>query len=196
MNIEEIKQFINSVSLVTDNDLDNLFSCRNSMLLKARDYFIQESEVCNKIAFIHSGTFSFLILKDNKEYVKDFSIDKKFLTAYTSFITQTPSKVYIRAEADAELTFWNYKDFNQVVTSNSNWLKFHLKMANYLYIRKEQREVNLLTKSAEERYLSMLKEYPEINNKVPQYLTASYLGITPESLSRIRKNLTDKRHRN
>src|SRR5699024_6036628 len=159
---------------------------------KKGDYLIREGQVCKKLYFIHQGAISLFILEDGNEYVKDFSLNNKFITSYTSLQTQIPSKIYLRAEQDCELTTWNSSYLNILIESNLIWSKFARKMADYLYMRKESREISLLKDSAETRYTNLLKESPLVMQFFPQYLVASYLGIQPQSLSRIRSTLSSK----
>ncbi len=189
---DDIKNFFLSVSGLPALDLDSFIQAGKPSRLHKGDFFVQEGQVCNKFAFVHSGVFSFILLSDGLEHIKDFSGSGKLLTAYSSFITQRPSKIYLRAEQDAELTVWNYQTLMQRVSVESAWKDFMLKMANYMFLRKEEREISLLTETAEQRYLRLLREFPDLSEQVPQYLIASYLGIRPQSLSRIRRSLAKK----
>lgn len=161
----------------------------NEVELAKGEFLILEGQICKSFSFIHSGTFSFIVSNNDGEHVKDFSGSNKFITSYSSFITQSPSQIFIRAEEKAILTQWSYGTYQELIHSSENWKQFALKIANYLYLRKEKREISLLTETAEQRYLNMLKEFPDIVQHVPQYLIASYLGIKPQSLSRIRNKI-------
>lgn len=185
----EIKKFLNSVGSFSEEEIATLVSVGKSAHLNKGEYFAREGEICLSIAFIHSGVFSFLILTEQEEHVKDFSLAQKFLTSYSSFMTQTPSKIWIRAEQNAELTLWNHKVFMELINKCNYGSEFALDIAVNLYRRKENREISLLTQTAEERYLNMIQEFQDIMQQVPQYLIASYLGIKPQSLSRIRNKL-------
>ena len=182
--------FMKSLSAFGDAEINDFISIGKSVKLAKGEFLVSEGQICKSFSFIHEGTFSFLVLNDADEYVKDFSSHHKFITAYASFITQTPSKIFIRAEENAVLTQWSFDTYQTRLQSSAHWQQFALKMANYLYLRKEKREISLLTEAAEQRYLTMLKEFPDIVQHVPQYLIASYLGIKPQSLSRIRHQMS------
>ena len=182
----QIAVFLKSLSAFSDDEIDDFISIGKDVKLAKGEFLISEGQTCKTFSFIHEGTFSFLVLNDADEYVKDFSGNHKFITAYASFITQTPSKIFIRAEENATLTQWSFDTYQTRLHSSIHWQQFALKIANYLYLRKEKREISLLTETVEQRYLNMLKEFPDIVQQVPQYLIASYLGIKPQSLSRIR----------
>jgi CRP-like cAMP-binding protein len=188
---KHIAAFLKSLSAFSDEEINDFISIGKDIKLAKGEFLISEGQTCKSFSFIHEGAFSFLVLNDADEYVKDFSDNHKFITAYASFITQTPSKIFIRAEANAVLTQWSFDTYRALLHKSVHWQQFALKIANYLYLRKEKREISLLTESAEQRYLAMLQEFPDIIQHVPQYLIASYLGIKPQSLSRIRRQIAN-----
>jgi CRP-like cAMP-binding protein len=101
-------------------------------------------------------------------------------------MTNTPSQFYIRAEQDCELSVWDGIFFKKLIKENHHWMIFAAAIANYLFLRKEKREISLLLYTAEQRYLHFIKEFPILHEQIPQFLIASYLNIRPQSLSRIR----------
>jgi CRP-like cAMP-binding protein len=189
-DLQTITVFLKLTATFSDEEISDFMMLGKKVELAKGAFFISEGQICKSFAFIHSGTFSFIISNDGEEHVKDFSGSNKFITSYSSFITQSPSQIFIRAEETAILTQWSYDTYQELIDSSKNWRLFALKIANYLYLRKEKREISLLTETAEQRYLNMLKEFPDIIQHVPQYLVASYLGIRPQSLSRIRNKMT------
>ncbi len=186
---KNIATFLKSVSSFSDEEIIDFMKVGKEVEMKKGEFLISAGQTCKSFSFIHEGTFSFLIMNDDGEHVKDFSAANKFIASYSSFITQTPSQIFIRAEEKATLTQWSFDTYQQLLRSSEHWKQFALKIANYLYLRKEKREISLLTETAEQRYLNMLKEFPQIVQHVPQYLIASYLGIKPQSLSRIRNQI-------
>jgi CRP-like cAMP-binding protein len=190
-DIQNIAAFLKLITTFSDEEINDFMMLGKKVELAKGAFLISEGQICKSFAFIHSGTFSFLISNNEGEHVKDFSGSNKFITSYSSFITQAPSQIFIRAEEKATLTQWSYDTYRELIHSSENWKQFALKIANYLYLRKEKRELSLLTETAEQRYLNMLKEFPHIIQHVPQYLIASYLGIKPQSLSRIRNKIAN-----
>ncbi len=157
--------------------------------IKKGAYLVREGQTCRYLYFLHRGAVSLFLLKDGTEYVKDFSLDNKFVTSFTSFNTQTPSKVNLRAEQDCVVSYWDFDTVQMLKTTDLEWATFGRKVAESLFIRKEKREISLLMDSAEVRYQNLLLENPLITQVFPQYLIASYLGIRPQSLSRIRSKI-------
>lgn len=194
MNIEQeqIKLFLNTSGIRNDEGIRHFLENGKSLNLSKGDYLVREGQVCKNLYFLHQGAISIFILKDGIEHVKDFSLHNKFITSYTSFQTATPSQLYLRAEQDCTLTSWSTSFLNVLTEDNLIWIRFAKHMADYLFMRKEKREVSLLMDSAESRYLYFLKEYPSAFQAFPQYLVASYLGIRPQSLSRIRNEISKR----
>lgn len=189
MQQSDIIKFLCSQVKFYPEELDSFLLAGKPGRLKKGDYFIREGQVCRSVAFIHEGVFSFILQNDKETQIKDFSGKNKFLTAYSSMITRTSSAIFIRSETDSVLTIWSAELLLGLIETNIHWAVWGFSMANYLYRRKEKREISLLTESPESRYHDLTREFPEIVQQVPQYLVASYLGIRPQSLSRIRSRL-------
>ena len=115
-----------------------------------------------------------------------------FHTSYASLIHQQPSQFYIEAVEDSEVYIWKDEYINQQLKKDVNWALVAKQLADFFIIRKEDREVSLLKDSAEKRYRDFCEEYKDAVFRIPQSDIASYLGIAPESLSRIRKIIYTK----
>lgn len=173
---------------IKEIDIEEFKSRANLKTLKKDEFFITECKICSQLGFIIKGGFKYFLLHDGKELVKDFVFEKTFFTAFTSFVLRQPSEIYIQALENSEILVWNYEDVNLWFAEKVGWQEFGRKIAEQLYIRKEKREIAFLKYSANERYRQLLLDFPEISQRVPQHLLSSYLGITPEHLSRIRAN--------
>ena len=189
---KEIENFLRRASIFDDTEIDTFVQQRQQLSLKKGDYLVKQGQICRTLYFLHTGVLSLLILKDGDEHVKDFSLSGKFITAYTSFLKRTPSEIFIRAEQNCEISLWDGDYVTDLIKKNQHWTMFAKIMVDYLFQRKEQKEITMLLNTAEERYLLLINEFPAVFQQVPQYLIASYLGIKPQSLSRIRKMLMHK----
>jgi CRP-like cAMP-binding protein len=189
---QQIINFLKKVGQFDEAELKDFVLRSKIVFIKKGDTIVKEGERCHSIYFIHSGVISLFLLKDGEEHVKDFSLSGKFITAYTSMSTGQPSQIFLRAEQDCELSVWDAPYFQELIRQNRQWTLFALRIAEYLFYRKEKREISMLLKSAEERYQDMLREFPSLPQEVPQYLIAGYLGIKPQSLSRIRNIISHR----
>ncbi|WP_343695418.1 Crp/Fnr family transcriptional regulator [Flavobacterium sp.] len=154
--------------------------------LKKKEHLIQEGSVCDFIAIVISGTMRSYVQNNDGEFNNDFYLENSFASAYTSFLTQMPTNCNIEALTDVELYYITHQQFHFLIEKDTNYLKLAKYISDNYFIRKCKRETSFLKNSAAERLEMIRKLYPEIEQKVPQYHIASYLGIKPESLSRIK----------
>ena len=153
------------------------------------EYLTRTGEVENHIYYIVSGAVKVAILASGEERILDFWFAPSFFSSYTSFIQRTPSKVYIQTLAQCEIARIEYEAVQQGYRSSLFFNQVGRVMAERLFMLKTRREIDFLTKTAEERYAELLNASPEIIQNIPVHQIARYLGIHPESLSRIRKKL-------
>ena len=161
----------------------------HTYLVPKSDYLTRTGEVENYIYYMVKGAVKVGILASGEERILDFWFSPSFFSSYTSFIQRTPSKVYIQTLSPCEVARFHYKTVQEGYQDSIFFNQVGRIMAERLFMQKTQREIDFLTKTAEERYKELLEADPEIIQQVPGYQVARYLGIHPESLSRIRKKL-------
>jgi len=157
--------------------------------LKRKQHLLQVGQTCSFIGFVESGILRSYILKEGDEFNMDFYLPGTFVSSYTSFLTRTPTRGSIQALSDSVIHTLSYEDYTSLLNSDPEWFRLGKHIADILFIKKCNRENSLLKDSAADRYELLLRTYPGIEQLVAQYQIASYLGIKPESLSRI-KSLT------
>lgn len=155
-------------------------------VLKKKEHLIQEGSVCDFIGIVTSGKLRSYVQKDGVEFNNDFYLENNFVTAYTSYLTQLPTNCNIEALADTEIQYITFKQFNKLIDEDPAFLKLAKYISDTFFIRKCKRETSFLKNSASERLEILYKAYPGIEQQISQYHIASYLGIKPESLSRIK----------
>jgi CRP-like cAMP-binding protein len=191
----QFKNFIQKVApFIREEECHQFFLLSKSETFLKGQHLIKEDEICQKLLFIHQGLFRYYLLHNGEDITKDFAVDNinPFCTSYTSFMLQKPSEIWIEALEPAQISVWKRSDVIPLFQENFAWLRFSKAMADKLFFRKEQREIAMLKCSAEERYRLFLQDFPGVSQRVSQYHIASYLGIAPESLSRIRSKLAKK----
>ncbi len=167
----------------------------NSVYYKKGDIINKEGEVFRNIYFINSGIVrSYFIDSKGRDFTWyiHYSGDKAnlknlFVVDYASFIKQEPSKLFFEVIEDTELFSIDFNSIQKLYNLSAKWQEFGRLMADEGYYHIHHRTMSLLTENAKTRYKRLLKENPNLLQIVPQYYIASYLGITPQSLSRIRK---------
>lgn len=190
VNIESYLSEILEIPKEAVRQCSNFYESRK--VLK-NELLLQAGEVCNGTYFVEKGLLRmYSIDKNGKEHIIQFAPEKWLISDRSSLYFNEKSNYYIEAVEESEILvltkdfFANINlEFPNTVENNDLLLQKH--------IRNLQNRVNsLLSDTAEERYMSFIKMYPDILLRVPQWMVASYLGITPESLSRVRKELARK----
>jgi CRP-like cAMP-binding protein len=155
------------------------------------DFFNMQNFVCSDLGFIKSGLFR--IYYYDEETMADrnmfFFSEGQFIVSFRSFIYQYPCIYYIEALEDAELYAIKYQDLQNLYSTNKGWANTGRLLAELFFEYAQSRMESLLFNTVEQRYIKLLKEQPEILKRIALYHIASYLGITSQSLSRIRKRL-------
>jgi hypothetical protein len=126
---------------------------------------------------------------DGNDLTKGFSTAGKFVVSYSALAEQRPSYFSIEAMVDSDIIQFKYSQWIQMAEEDNRWYPFLFKLVESVYIMKEMREKSFLLDDATSRYLAFRAEYPDLENKIKLYHVASFISITPEALSRIRKNL-------
>ena len=151
------------------------------------------NKIENHAYFINSGIIQMTIQRDIEEKIIDFYFPETFVCAYTSFIRRTPSDVRVSTLTECIAEVFTYDDIQDAYRESLLANKLGRILTEQIYITKSNREKDFLTKTAEERYAELVARRPELIKLIPVNKIAKYLGIQPESLSRIRKeSLKDK----
>ena len=192
--ILKLKAKIEKILQIPIEDCDLYFSnSKIPLTLSAKEYFLKEGQICKEMAFIEKGELRmFYITEEGKEINVEFFFENNFVASYQSFLHQTKSKYYIQAISDCELVTISHKTLQNAYANSPYWQKFGRIVAEKVFILAEQRTEGFLFYNAENRYLNLLKNRPVVFEKIPLYHIASYLGIEPESLSRLRKKIYKK----
>lgn len=154
--------------------------------LKRKEHFLRQGEVCKQIGFIVKGYLRVYFLVDGEDITKDFNFENSFTGSYASFNMQEPSRFNVVAMEDVTLYTFTRDPLFTLYDKHPAIQKVGRLSIEHMYVRKELRENSFLLDTAEQRYEGLLKQYPGISNRVPLKYMASYLGITAETLSRIR----------
>lgn len=173
---------------ITDTDLESYLEVGVEEKLSAGDHYIEYDQVCNKMSFVQKGFFRFYHFNDGEEVTRDFLFENNFVTSYRSFITGEPSEVYVQALEECELITFKKSDLEKIFDSSHALERLARILAEYQFISIESYYLSFLNDSAETRYKNLLKENPRLVQNIPLKYIASFLGITPQHLSRIRKN--------
>ena len=146
-------------------------------------------QIERKLYFINSGIVELTMLHDGEEKIVDFFFQDSFVCAYTSFLKQEASDIRITALCECHTETMQYTNLQDAYKTSLVLNKIGRILTERIYIIKTKREKDFLTKSGQERYIELISERPDILKTIPINKIAKYLGLHPESLSRIRKSL-------
>ena len=176
---------INEVGLSCDL-YGRLIDTCDKVFLKRKDYLLHQGQICRFIGFVESGVLRSYIEKEGDDYISDFYFEGSFITSYRSFLTKEASVGSIQALEDSVIYCLSKTNYDQLLQASNEWYKLGKYIADTLFIKKCRKETSLLMDNALDRYKLLLQTYPNIEQHVSQYHIASYLGIKPESLSRLK----------
>jgi CRP-like cAMP-binding protein len=182
-----LRSYLGRIVAIPDQEWKRLSSSIGHRRLVKDDYFVKAGENANHIGFVLNGLLKkFYRTEDGREFIKDFSVEGRLVTAYSSLLQNTPVRLNIQAIEATNLLVIPYDKFTSLYQWHPCWQRLGRKIAENLFIEREQREWELLIFPAKERYEMFVQRYPDLLARVPQYEIASYLGISPISLSRLR----------
>lgn len=184
--MDTFRNFIESLVTVEPDAWHNLQRMVKEITLKKKDHFLKEGEVCRSIGFILKGYVRLYYLHDGEDITKDFNFENYFCGSHASFSMQQPSRFNIVAMEDVKLLEISRADLYTLYDKYKSFERLGRLQMERMFDRKEQRESAFLKDDAQQRYHDLLKVYPQITQRVPLKYIASYLGITAETLSRLR----------
>jgi len=177
---------IHKVFNTSDEEQEILQNTAQVKHYEKNDFFLYEGEVCDSIGFIEKGSMRLYYESPDKEACNDFFFENSVIGSFSSFLTEHPSIVNIVAIEDCEVILFQKKQILELIQKYPSLKNLTDFILQEQFIRSEKREEALLKYSPEFRFKKLLEEHPKIFKRVPLHYVASYLNITPETLSRYR----------
>lgn len=188
--MEKIRQLFEQQVSMNDGNWEIFASKLERQAFPAKTAILPTGKVENYLSFIESGIIRYFIPRGEQDLTFGFSFAGEFICAYDAFLTRKPSDYTIETLAPTVLWRISYDDLQVVYQESSVGNTIGRYAAEGLYLKKAKRELALLQDTAEERYLKLFAERPELIRQIPLKYIASYIGITPQALSRIRKRIS------
>ncbi|HEY9049369.1 MAG TPA: Crp/Fnr family transcriptional regulator [Ohtaekwangia sp.] len=161
---------------------------------RKRQYLLQAGDVCKHETFITKGLFrAFTVDAAGEEHVVMFGMEDWWISDLYSLLTGNAATQHIEALEDSEVLCIEKSDLEKLYQQVPAFNRFMRVMLQNAFVAHQQRVLASISQTAEEQYLAFIKKYPALDQRVPQHQIASYLGITPETISRIRKQWSDAR---
>ncbi|WP_316748402.1 Crp/Fnr family transcriptional regulator [Pedobacter gandavensis] len=183
--------FLISFQLFSPAEIDEVVGMMKPKKLQKGDFFIAEGKTCKEVAFLNRGILrTFFRAETGVETTYCINFPGVLTTAYSSFITGNPTIENIQALVPVELLVIQKTDIDHLSNTNPNWSKFLKIIAEQQYLELEKRVFQFQQEKAKKRYLDLLENQPVYVQQIPLQYLASYLGITPRHLSRLRNELS------
>ncbi|WP_187264785.1 Crp/Fnr family transcriptional regulator [Pontibacter beigongshangensis] len=186
-------QHLNSKVQLTEEEQAQIKTYLTFKKLRKKQYLLQEGDVCKVIAFVEKGALRAFSVDDNSnEHIIQFGLEGWTISDLYSFLTGEPATYNIEALEDSELVIISKSAHEELLQTMPKYETFTRLNITGAYLAMQRRLTSTNSSSVEERYQDFISLYPHIAQRVPQHMIASYLGLTPETLSRIRKRISSK----
>ena len=182
--------YLNLVPHLSTVELDKLDACLTVRQIPKGGFIVKAGQVCHHVSFLTKGLARLFYNFGGKDISIGFVLPGQYTSEYQSFLTRSPAAQSIDALEDVEVIDLGYNDMQQLYKEFPAFQEFGRKIAEMLFIFLNQRNTALLSLSPEDRYRHMIANDPILLQQVPQYMLASFMGVTPEHLSRIRKKIS------
>ena len=188
--IDILLQFIEKTVSIDEGEKEFVAELFHEKKFVKGEYFLKEGDVCRYVGFMISGVMRYYINDDGEEKTYGFAKESDFVCNNESFLPQQPSRQIIQALEDCTLLVIGYNDLQKFYTSFKNGERFGRMVIEQVFVKTLQGLNSFYTDSPELRYEKFVKEYTDLLQRIPQYYIASYVGVKPQSLSRIRSRNT------
>lgn len=186
---EQLKKGIQEHVSLTEDQWELCKNCFRPKRMLKRQFLLQEGDVCRELAFVEKGAlYSYSVDSKGNQHVIRFAFDGWWMANLHSFFTGKPTRLNIEVLEDSELLVLDRKNHDKLLEEIPAYERYHRIIVQNAYVALQQRVENALGLTAEEKYERLIEESPEFLNRVPLNLVASYLGVSPETLSRVRGN--------
>ena len=190
--MHKFRKYIETFANVTDKDWLIFTSFLKKRNFAKKSVFLKAGQTENYISFIEKGEVRLFLKKEEeeKEITLGFSFQGEFISAYDSFLTRTPSLYQLETLSDTTLWSITYADLQEVYKTTEIGNTIGRFFSEKLFLLKSKREQSLLNQTPEQLYLNLFKDRPNLIKKISLKHIASYIGVTPQALSRIRKRIS------
>jgi CRP-like cAMP-binding protein len=187
--MEQIRKYFEQTIILTDQDWVTFSSKLTRMDVSKRQLLLKAGQTENYLSFVEKGIIRLYISAEDRDLTFAFGFDNGFMSAYDSFLTRQPSIYNVETLTPTILWRLSYDDLQTIYEETEIGNNIGRQASEDLFLKKSKRELSLLNDTAEQRYLKLFSEQPKLIQQIPLKYIASYIGITPQALSRIRKRI-------
>lgn len=161
--------------------------------IRKKQYLLQEGDICKSLAFVEKGMLRVYLVDDAAEHIIQFAIEGWTIADLLSFLTSEPATYNIDAIEDSELVLISKSAHEELLLKERKYETYIRLLMTNAYVALQKRLTSVISAPIEDQYTSFSRMYPNIVQRVPQHMIASYMGLTPETLSRVRKKMANKK---
>lgn len=187
--INSLLNNIQNLIELNQSEKDIVTSLFKEKVYKKGDFFLEEGEICKKVGFITKGLMRYYINHDGEEKTYAFSQENQYACNYESFLPQNPSSKIIQALEDSDVLVISYSDLQILYEKVRNGERYGRIAIETVFLQMLKDIHSLYTESPQIRYERFLNNHPDLQQRISQYHIASFVGVKPQSLSRIRKRI-------
>jgi CRP-like cAMP-binding protein len=182
-----LKAVLNSISTFSEEELEQIAACFKPKIAVKGEYLLSQGETCNEFYFVKKGCIRTYFVDQNGNEKTRYIMPENYIgTALTSFVSQTPSFEWIDALSDSELLGISYDDFYRLNNELENWKTFYQRILEMAYSFQTRKIEAIVTLSAQQRFEQTMNQNPSLFQLVSNKVLASYLDMSPETLSRLK----------
>lgn len=184
------KDYIKKRIAVTEEQLEQITSSYTQTQVKKKSFILRAGEICNFEGFVKKGCFKIFYLTPNgEEHILYFAIEEWWISDIASFNDQEPAQLYIQALEDSEILIISREQKEKLFTNCTQVERLFRIMSQRAQVASQHRIIAALGFTAQERYLDFIKRYPKIYPRISNLQLASYIGVTQEFLSRLKRQI-------
>ena len=184
---KQFSHYIKNRIEISDEDLKTVFSFFRPLKVKKNEFLVSPGKINRKIYFVINGCLRIFFLNENgNEATRLFAFENQFVTALVSFVTASESLEFVQAVEETEVLSINKADFYHLLDIIPQWEKLYRHYLEYAYVTNTNRLMSFITSDALERYQELLNNNPIVVKRLSNKMIASYLNISPETLSRLK----------
>ncbi|WP_461449072.1 Crp/Fnr family transcriptional regulator [Mucilaginibacter sp.] len=187
--IDSLLYSIQSIIKLSPAEIDIVKSLFKEKTYKKGEFFLEEGRICKNVGFVAKGLMRYYINHDGEEKIYDFSQENEYVCNYESFLPQKPSAKNIQALEDSDVLIISHADLQLLYTNVREGERFGRIAIEYVFLQVLQDLSSFYTETPEVRYERFLKNHADLQQRISQYHVASFVGVKPQSLSRIRKRI-------
>lgn len=188
--MQQFIQYIESHTRLLGEEVDKIISKIETETVRKNGFLLKEGELCKYNYFILKGCFRIYLISDlGKEQILHFAIENWWITDLAGFLNEKKARFYIQALENSEVVKISYKNYNLLITEIPSFETFIRMIFQQSFVNLQEHFIDTLNSEGESRYLTFVKKYPQMTQRIPQYMIASYLGLSAEFVSKIRRKL-------